>query len=322
MLAVLGLVPAEAPGLIVHDLVHHFLAAGGGQAVHELGIGAGGVHQVPGHLVLRAEHVHVVLAGDLLVVEAVPHVGVDEVGALDAGDVVGDGDGAAGDLAVLLADGHKLLAERLALLSGAHVQGAVGDLVALGAELHEVHAHLRGDEHEGHAHLGGVADEGELAVLDLLARGQVLDHGHEVAELLGGVVELAHAVDDRRRGELGEVHHVLVAVDAGHEDVDEASHDAAGVLDGLVSAQLDGAGAEELRVAAQIGHGRLEGDAGAGGHLLEDHAQGLVLQQQRVLAALLDEALHGDGEVHHAEQLLLGEVVSVDVILNHGNLLS
>ena len=96
-------------------------------------------------------------------------------------------------------------------------------------------------------------------------------------------------------------------------------HDAPGVLDGLVAAQLDGAGAEELGVAAQVGHGRLEGDAGAGGHLLEDHAEGLVLQQQRVLAALLDELLHGDGEVHHAEQLLLGEVVGVDVILDHGN---
>ena len=110
-----------------------------------------------------------------------------------------------------------------------------------------------------------------------------------------------------------------MTIDAGHEDVDEASHDAAGVLDGLVAAQLDGAGAEELRVAAQVGHGRLEGDARAGGHLLEDHAQRLVLQQERVLAALLDEPLHGDGEVHHAEQLLLGEVVGVDVVLDHGN---
>ena len=191
--------------------------------------------------------------------------------------------------------------------------------MALRAELHEVHAHLRGDEHQRHAHLGGVADEGELAVLDLLAGGQVLDHGHEVAELLGGMVELAHAVDDRRGGVLRQVHHVLVAVDAGHEDVDEASHDAAGVLDGLMAAQLDGAGAEELRVAAEVGHGRLEGDAGAGGHLLEDHAEGLVREQQRVLAALLDEPLHGDGEVHHAEQFLLGGVVGVDVILDHGN---
>ena len=189
--------------------------------------------------------------------------------------------------------------------------------MALRAELHEVHAHLRGDEHQRHAHLGGVADEGELAVLDLLAGGQVLDHGHEVAELLGGMVELAHAVDDRRGGVLRQVHHVLVAVDAGHEDVDERPHDAAGVLDGLVAAQLDGAGAEELRVAAQVGHGRLEGDAGAGGDLLEDHAQGLVLQQQRVLAAFLDEPLHGDGQIYHAEQLLLGEVVGVDVILDH-----
>ena len=39
---------------------------------------------VHGDLILGIEHVHVVLARDLLVVQAIPHVGVDEVGALDA----------------------------------------------------------------------------------------------------------------------------------------------------------------------------------------------------------------------------------------------
>ena len=108
-----------------------------------------------------------------------------------------------------------------------------------------------------------------------------------------------------------------MTIDAGHEDVDEASHNAAGVLDGLMATQLDGAGAEELGVTAEVGHGRLEGDAGTGGHLLEDHAEGLVLQQVRVLAALLDEPLHGDGQIYHAEQLFFCEVVGVDVIFDH-----
>ena len=35
------------------------------------------------------------------------------------------------------------LAEYSALLIGAYEQAAVGDLMALGPELHEVHAHLR-----------------------------------------------------------------------------------------------------------------------------------------------------------------------------------
>ena len=134
------------------------------------------------------------------------------------------------------------------------------------------------------------------------------------------MVELAHAVDDGGGAVLGQVLHVRVAVHAGHEDVEHRAHDARGVLDGLVPAELDGARAEELGVAAQVGHGRLEGDARAGGHLLEDHAERPVLEQMRVAAALLDHRLHGDGQLHHVEQLLLGEVVGVDVVLHsHGS---
>ena len=58
------------------------LVTGGRQAVHELGACAGEVHHVHGDLILGIEHVHVVLTRDLLVVQAIPHVGVDEVGAL------------------------------------------------------------------------------------------------------------------------------------------------------------------------------------------------------------------------------------------------
>ena len=315
MLAVLGLDPAQGALGIVHDLVDDFLVAGGRQAVHELGVGAGEVHHVHGDLILGIEHVHVVLARDLLVVQAIPHVGVDEVGALDALDVVGDDNRAAGDLAVLLGDGHHLLAELGALLDGANVQAAVGDLVALRSKLDKLHADLGGDEHEGDADLGGVADEGQGAVLDLLALGEVLEHGHEVAHLLRGMVELGHAVDDGHSRALGEADDVLVTVNASHHDVEQRAHNASGVAQGLVTAELDGAGTEELGVTAEVGHGSLEGDAGTGGHLLEDHAEGLVLQQVRVLAALLDEPLHGDGQIYHAEQLFLCEVVGVDVIL-------
>ena len=104
------------------------------------------------------------------------------------------------------------------------------------------------------------------------------------------------------------------------ECFDERAHDAGGVLEGLVAAELDGARAEELRMAAQVGHGRLEGDAGAGGHLLEDRAERLVLEDQRVAAALLDHSLHGLRQLDHVEQLFLGEVVGVDVVLHcHGS---
>ena len=324
MLAVLGLVPAQGALGVVHDLVRDLLVAGRGQAVHELGVGAGEVHHVHGDLVLGIEDIHVVGAGDLVVVQAVPHVGVDEVGALDGLDVVGDHDGAAGLLAVLLADGHELLAELGALLLGADVQAAVGDLVTLGAELHEVHADLGGDEHQGHADLGGVADEGQGAVLDLLALGEVLQHGHEVTHLLGGVVELGHAVEDGGGGAGGQALDVGVTVDAGHHDVEQGAHNAGGVAQGLMAAQLDGARAVELRMATEVKHGGLEGDAGAGGDLLEDHAQGLVAKEVRIVAVDLDGLLHSDGEILDGENLLLGEVVGVDEVLRvrHDVLLS
>ena len=248
MLAVLGLVPAD--GLrTVDDLVGDLLAARGGQAVHELGVRGGHRHELFGHLVRRVEDGHALVLRQLLVVQAVPHVGVHEVGVLHGLlAVVGDGDAAAGLLAVLAADLKQVLA----------------DLVPLGAVLHEVHAHLRADEHLGHAHLGGVAHEHHLAVLDALALGQVLDHGEEVAHLLCGVVVVGHAVDHRHLRVLRQLDEVLVTVDTRHDDVEEAPHHARGVLDGLVAAQLDGAGRVELRIAAEVGHGALERQARAG----------------------------------------------------------
>ena len=154
---------------------------------------------------------------------------------------------------------------------------------------------------------------GDLAVL--------LADGHEVAHLLRGMVELGHAVDDGHSGALGEADDVLVTVNASHHDVEQRAHNASGVAQGLVTAELDGARAIELSMAAEVGHGRLEGDAGTRGHLLENHAKRLVLQNQRITPGLL-HGLHGARELNHVEELFFGEVVSVDVVLHcHGFLL-
>ena len=199
------------------------------------------------------------------------------------------------------------------------MQGAVADLMALGSELHELHADLGANEHEGEADLGGVTDEGERAVLDLLALGQVLEHGHEVAHLLRGVVELGHAIDDGHRGALSQTDNVLVTVDASHHDVEQGAHDASGIAEGLVTAELDGARAVELSVAAEVGHSGLEGEAGAGGDLLEDHAEGLVAEQVRIIPVDLDGLLHGQAEILDCQNLILGEIVSVDEVLGHSH---
>ena len=187
--------------------------------------------------------------------------------------------------------------------------------MALGAVLHEGHAHLRGDEHLRHAHLGGIAHEHHLAVLDALALGQMLDHGEEVAHLLGGMVVVGHAVDHGDRRVLRQLYQVLVTVDARFEDVQQAAHNAGRVLDGLVPAQLDGAGRVELARAAEVGHGALERQARAGGHLLEDHAQRLMFQQLGVVPGL-HAALEHARQLDHVEQLVLREIVGIEKILD------
>ena len=68
-----------------------------------------------------------------------------------------------------------------------------------------------------------------------------------------------------------------MTVNASHHDVEQRAHNASGVAQGLVTAELDGARAIELSMAAEVGHSGLEGKTGAGGDLLEDHAKALVI---------------------------------------------
>ncbi len=133
------------------------------------------------------------------------------------------------------------------------------------------------------------------------------------------MVVLGHAVDDGAGGACSQTHDVLVAVDARHHDVEQVAHDAGGVAERLVAAKLDGAGAVELCVAAEVGHRGLEREARAGGDLLEDHAQALVAQQMRVVTILLDGGLHGHGELLDGEDLLLGEVDGLDIVFGHAH---
>ena len=71
-----------------------------------------------------------------------------------------------------------------------------------------------------------------------------------------------------------------VALGEGAEDgaVDHAAQDAGGVLDGFAAAELDFAGGQEHDLAAQLADADLEGDAGAGGGLGEEHGPGLAGQ--------------------------------------------
>ena len=82
---------------------------------------------------------------------------------------------------------------------------------------------------------------------------------------------------------LREVGHRLVREGAGHDAVDVAREHLGGVGDRLAAAELDVAAGEEERVAAHLGHARLEADPGAGRGLLEDHPQRLAVHVVLVL---------------------------------------
>ena len=188
------------------------------------------------------------------------------------------------------------------------------ELVTLRAVVHKVHAELRGDEAEGRAHLRAVADKDDLAVFQPLALRQVFLDGAQVADLLRGVVIVAHAVDDRDRARLGKLHDRAVLDDARHDHIDQPREHPARVADGLVAAELDHARAEILRVTAELTHGRLERHARAGARLLEDHAEVLVFHQRGIIP-LRDGALDGQRQLDDVQQLLPGEVVGVDKVL-------
>ena len=106
-----------------------------------------------------------------------------------------------------------------------------------------------------------------------------------------------------------------MTVNASHHDVEQRAHNASGVAQGLVTAELDGARAIELSMAAEVGHSGLEGKTGAGGNLLEDHAKALVAEQVRIITVNLDGLLHCQAKILDSQDLLFGEVVGVDEIL-------
>lgn len=255
------------------------------------------LHELAVDLKIRKD-AHALVLGHLVFIQSVPDVGVDEVRAAHGVALVRDRPCAAGELAVGLQD---------LLVPGAQ-------LMPLRAVVHEVHAELRRDEAERCAHLRAVADKDDLAVLEPLSRRQVLTDRAQVADLLRGVVIVAHAVDDRDRARLGKLHDRAVLDDARHDHIDQPREHSARVADGLVAAELDHARTEVLRMAAELAHGRLERHACAGARLLEDHAEVLVFHQRGIIP-LRDGALDGQRQLDDVQQLLPGEIVGVDKVL-------
>src|SRR5919205_2210896 len=119
-------------------------------------------------------------------------------------------------------------------------------------------------------HVVAVSDVGDPGAFD---RTELLAHGHEVGEGLARVVGVREAVYYGNVGGAGELLQVPVVEGANHDGVDVAGQDAACIRGSLAFAYLDLLGTQMERVAAELVHPDLEGDAGSVGWLLEDHSE-------------------------------------------------
>ena len=146
---------------------------------------------------------------------------------------------------------------------------------------------------EGVGHVVAVADVGDPCAFD---RTELLAHGHEVGDGLARVVGVREAVYYGDVGCAGEFLQVPVVEGTDHYGVDVAGEDAARVGRRLAFADLYLLWAQVERVAAELVHPDLEGDAGPVGWLLEDHRERAPPQGPVGDAALL-QRLYANGLV-------------------------
>ena len=219
-----------------------------------------------------------------------PDIGVQHVAVAGALlHVVGQLDGGAG------LGGHGL-----ALL---HQVGGGHQL--LGPAGAEVHAQLGAHHHQGVGHVvAGVAKEGELAAAHVA---ELLLHGEDVGQHLGGVEGVGQAVPHGHAGVAGQVlHHGLLEAAVLNAVVHAAQH-LGGVGQGLLLAHLGGGGVQEGHAHAQVAGAHLEGAAGAGGGLFKQQHH-LLAGEPLVLHAVVLHPLELGGQVQHIVDLGGGEV--------------
>src|SRR5918995_6372843 len=112
---------------------------------------------------------------------------------------------------------------------------------------------------EGVGHVVAVADVRDPFALD---RTELLSHGHEVGDGLSRVVGVRESVYYGDVGCAGKLFQVPVVEGADHDGVDVSGEDAARVGRRLAFADLDLLWAQMERVAAELVHPDLKGDAG------------------------------------------------------------
>jgi len=137
-----------------------------------------------------------------------------------------------------------------------------------------------------------------------LPAAQRLAHREQVRQDLTRVRQVGEPVDHGDRRMTGELQHFVVVEGADHDTVDVARQHAGGVRDRLTPAQLDVAGREKQRLAAQLVGTHLERHPRASARLGEDHGERLPRERRLAVRPLL----HALRQVEKALNLVPGEV--------------
>ena len=274
--------------------------------MHEDGLGTGLGHQGGIHLI--GGQVRDALRPGLHgLTHRDPHVGIEDVRALDGG------------LRILAELQHRpgLLGDGLAL---GH-QLRLGEIL-LGGAGHEVHAHLGAAHHQGVAHVvAGVPQEDQLHPLELA---EMLLDGEEVRQHLGGMKLVGEAVPHGDAGLCAQLLHDLLAEAPVLDAVVHPAQDPGGVGDALLLAHLGAGGPQIGDAHAQIVARHLKGAAGPGGVLLKEEDDVLALAEGMGDAGLL-LGLQLRRQVQETADLLRREVQEFQKILAleiHSHILS
>ena len=181
--------------------------------------------------------------------------------------------------------------------------GLVGE-VALRAAEGNAHADLESAYCQGVRHVVAVADVAELQTVELVL---MLADCLEVSENLAGVAVVGQTVDYRDRAVLSEILDFLLSEGADHNTTEVTGQNARGVLNRLAAADLKIAGRKEQRLTAELVHTGLKGNACSCGGLLEDHTEGLTLEnvvRNTVLLLVLELV----GKVQNVDDLFSAEI--------------
>ena len=121
------------------------------------------------------------------------------------------------------------------------------------------------------------------------------------------MAEVCQTVDDRDGAVFCQILHFLLLEGADHDAVQIAGQNPCGILYRFASADLEIVCRQEQGVAAQLVHTGFKGNTGAGGCLLEDHAQRLAFQMG-MRDAVLQLVLQLVGEIQNSDDLLGAQV--------------